>query len=362
MARKLLFYTHALVGGGAERVFARLASGFAAKGDEVHFTVDFDASEARPLLSEAVSFRVLPNGHAAATRALARWIAYEKPDASLSAISVSNLKHTAAAVWAGRGRRAILTYHGYWESESERLSRLGYDLTPLSSRLTGATVAVSEGLRADLVARFRASPSRTLTIFNPAAPEPAPAPVSREDLASRPPTIVAIGRLAPDKDFSTLLRAFARLNSPGARLRILGEGPLRPALSEEASALGIADRLEMPGFVADIGAHLGRARCVAVSSRRESFSLACVEALAHGLPVAATDCGGPRELLPSEALGRIVPVGDAEALSRALQTLLEFPGDPAPRQRHAAAFSLESALDRYGALIDAVIRHGAPRG
>ena len=360
MARRLLFYTHGLVGGGAERVFARIASGFAARGDRVHFFVDFEAHEARPLLSLAVDLHILPRGHARATWALARWLAAEKPDASLSAISVSNLKHILAATMAGRNRRAILSYHGYYESEPERLSRLGYRLTPLLTRTAAATVAVSGGLLDDLKQRFRASPERTRMIFNPAAPDPPPSALSCESLLERPPLVLAVGRLTPDKDFATLLRGFARIARPDARLTILGEGPLRQALEDEARALGIADRLSLPGFTTDVGRHFEGARCLAISSRRESFSLVCVEALAFGLPVVATDCGGPQEILNSPTCGTIVPVGDPIALAEAIGSCLDAPGDPAARQARASDFTLERALDSYDALIESVIKHGRP--
>jgi glycosyltransferase involved in cell wall biosynthesis len=360
MTRSLLFYVHGLVGGGAERVFARMASGFAARGDHVTFVVDFDASESRALLSPAVSLRILPRGHAIGTWTLAKWLAREKPDASLSAISVSNLKHAAAAILAGRNRRAILSYHGFFESEPERLSRIGYRATPLLSRLTGATVAVSQGLLEDMKKRFRASPDRTHMIYNPAAPDPPPRLLDRQSLLARPPVIIAIGRLVPDKDFSTLLRAFARLEHADARLVILGEGPLRRSLEDEARALGLGERLSLPGFTADIGSRLAAARCVAISSRRESFSLVCVEALAYGLPVIATDCGGPSEILNARAFGSIVPVGDPVSLAKAIDGHLAAPGDPATRQARAAEFTLDRALDRYDRLIDSVIKHGRP--
>jgi len=360
MTRSLLFYTHALASGGAERVFARIASGFAARGDRVTFVVDFAAQDTLPFLSQAVTLRILPKGHAAATIALAKMIGADKPHASLSAISVSNLKHAAAAVLAGRRRRAILTYHGFFESEPERLSRIGYYLTPLLTRTAGATVAVSRSLHADLIKRFLAPPDRLRMIYNPGAPDPFPVAVDAAGLAARAPVVVALGRLVADKDFLTLLRAFAQLQCADARLAILGEGPDRDRLESEARALGINARLSMPGFRGDIGGALGGARCLAISSRRESFSLACVEALAYGLPVAATDCGGPAEILDAAEFGGIAPVGDPAALARAIDACLAAPGDPAPRQKRAAEFSLDRALDRYDALIESVISHGAP--
>jgi glycosyltransferase involved in cell wall biosynthesis len=360
--RALLFYVHALVGGGAERVWARLASGFAARGDAVMFVVDFEASESLHLLSPEVALEVLPRGHARATLALARLIAARRPDASLSALAAANLKHTLAASIAGRRDRAILTYHGFFASEPERLSRIGYRLTPILSRLSAASVAVSNVLRDDLVTRFAVPRARAHAIGNPAAPEPFPPVLNAAALAARAPTIVALGRLVPDKDFVTLLRAFARLGDAKARLVILGEGPERARLEAEARALGVAERVEMPGFASDVAAQLGAARCLALSSHHEAFGLTCVEGLAHGLPVVATACGGPSEILNATGFGALVPVGDVAALSHALSHALAEPGDPAPRQARARDFSLRAALDRYDALIGKVVSHAHSPG
>jgi glycosyltransferase involved in cell wall biosynthesis len=333
--RTLLFYAPALLDGGAERVWARLASGFAAHGDAVAFAVDFEATQSAPFLSREVALEVLPRGHAGATRALARHIATRGPDATLSALAVANLKHAIAATLAGRRDRAILAYHGFSESEPQLLSRIGYRLTPILSRLCAATVAVSAALCHDLIARFVVAERRVRTIHNPAAPTPFPESLAAAALAARPKTIVALGRLVPDKDFVTLLRAFARLDDRDARLVILGEGPERARLEAEAWSLGLAARVELPGFESDVAARLDAARVLALSSRREAFSLVCVEALAHGLPVVATDCGGPAEILAAPAHGTLVPVGDVEALARALRLALANPGDPAPRQARA---------------------------
>lgn len=355
--RRLTFYTHALVGGGAERVWARLAAGFAARGDDVDFVVDFEAQENLASLGDKARLVVLPKGHAAATLALARHLRSRQPHASLSAISVSNLKHTAAATLAGRRDRAVLSYHGFYENERERLSNIGYRLTRPLSSMTAATIAVSEILRSDLATRFGVARERMVTLFNPAAPDPFPAAASAGELAARPPLVVAIGRLVPDKDFANLLRAFAQVKTPGARLRILGEGPLRGALTDLRSELGLDARVDFAGFTQDVGAELAQARCYVLSSVKETFGLACVEALSHGLPCVVTACGGPQEIVDAPALGAIVPVGDAHSLAQALDAALSAPGDPAPRQARARAFTLDAALDRYDELIARVMSH-----
>lgn len=329
--RTLLFYVPALLGGGAERVWARLASAFAARGDAATFAVDFEATQSAPFLSRDVALEVLPRGHFQSTRALARLIAARRPDATLSALAVANLKHAIAATLAGRRDRAILAYHGFSESEPQLLSRIGYRLTPLLTRLCAATVAVSAALRHDLIARYIVPERRVRTIYNPAAPAPFPEALAADALTARPKTIVALGRLVPDKDFLTLLRAFARLDDRGARLVILGEGPERARLEAEAWGLGVAGQVDMPGFELDVAARLDAARVLALSSRHEAFGLVCVEALAHGLSEVATDCGGPAEILVAPALGTMVSVGNVEALARALAAALANSGDPAPR-------------------------------
>ena len=355
--RRLLFYTHALVGGGAERVWARLAAGFAARGDEVDFVVDFEARENLAFLGDETRLYVLPKGHAAATAALARILRARRPDASLSAISVSNLKHAVAATVAGRRDRAIISYHGFYESEPERLSNIGYRLTRPLSRGVAATVAVSESLRGDLLARFAVAPEQVTTIPNPAAPDPFPAALSPAALALRQKLVVAIGRLAPDKNVGVLLQAFARLRNGDAQLLILGDGSERAGLEAQARDLGIDARVSMPGFSTDPSAALDRARCFALSSRRESFGLVCVEALAHGLPCVVANCGGPAEIVNSPAIGAIVPVDAVDELARAIDAALDAPGDPAARQARAREFTLDAALDRYDRLIERVMAH-----
>ena len=120
---KILFYTHALTGGGAERVWALLASGFIQRGHDVVFAVDFDSPDNADYLDPAVRLVVLGGNHLTTCWRLTRLLAAEKPDISLSAIGVSNMKHAIAALVCGTRKRAIQSYHGYYESEPQLLSR-----------------------------------------------------------------------------------------------------------------------------------------------------------------------------------------------------------------------------------------------
>lgn len=348
---RLVFYTHALAGGGAERVWALLASGFAARGHDVLFVVDHDAKENRSFLHPSVRYEVLVGGHVRAVMALALLLRREKPDVTLSALSVSNLKLFAASCLARYRHRSVLSYHGYAVSEPQRLSQISYRLTPWLTRFCARTICVSDGLLAYLRASWHADPARTLRIYNPAAlPQPDAAPVPLHQ-GTDGLLFVACGRLTEAKNFLGLVRAFAMGAPVHARLRILGEGDQRGAITAEIKRLNIADRVELPGYIADVVCEFSKADCFVLSSTSESFGLVVVEALACGLPVIATDCDGPREILDSGRFAAIVPPGDDAALARALADFTPSPLQANARRMRAREFGLEPALAAYEALV-----------
>lgn len=352
-ARKILFYVPSLSGGGAERVFALLASAMAQRGHTVTLAMDYEATDNVGFLTPDVRRVVLGAGHARAVLALAALLRRDRMDTSLSALGVANVKHAAAAALAMRLPRAILTYHGHAQSEPGALSRLGYRLVPLLTRMTARTVVVSDGLRRHLVEEHRAAGPRVMTIHNPVMTGALTTP-SAPVLAARFPTVLAAGRLVANKGFVTLLRAFALARPQNARLVILGEGPERDALLGLARALGVSGRVELPGYVAEPWLRYEQARCFVSASRSEAFGNVVVEALAAGLPVVSTACDGPAEILEDGAHGRLVPVDDAAAMAEAITAALADPGDPAARRARADVFSVAAAADRYERLIQEV--------
>jgi glycosyltransferase involved in cell wall biosynthesis len=353
--RKILFYIYSLGGGGAERVIALLASGFARRGVEVILAVEVEAQENAAFLDPAVRVVTLGSSHPRALLGLARLIARERPDISLSALGVRNLKHALAATLVGRRRHALLSFHGHYNAEPHLLDRVANRLAPLTTRLAARSVCVSAWMRRHVVEDLHGSAKRIVVIHNPVRIGGAKPAASAAELEGRGPIILALGRLVPEKDFALLIRAFASLHRTDARLIIIGEGVLRRELADLAQGLGVADCVEMPGYAKEPWAYFERARVCAVSSRSESFSNVVVEAMAHGLPVVSTDCGGPGEIISRPEEGVLVPVGDEAALAAALATVLDHSGDPAPRVKRADAFSVEHALDAYAALFAEVI-------
>jgi glycosyltransferase involved in cell wall biosynthesis len=166
--------------------------------------------------------------------------------------------------------------------------------------------------------------------------------------------ILAAGRLVGQKNFLLALQAFARLDRPQARLTILGEGPERPALMAGIERLGLQGRCTLPGLVPDIRPWLDRSRFFLLSSDYEGFPAVVVESLAAGRAVVAT-ASSPvlGELITSRETGRIVPRGDARALSEAMALLLDSPpADPALLAQNAARHRMAPVAARYLALFD----------
>jgi glycosyltransferase involved in cell wall biosynthesis len=173
--------------------------------------------------------------------------------------------------------------------------------------------------------------------------------------AGGPPVILAVGRLTPQKDFPTLLRAFAevRRRRP-ARLLILGEGEERAALEALGADLGVAADVALPGFRENAMAYMAGSALFVLSSAWEGLPTVLIEALAAGTRVVSTDCpSGPREILQDGRLGSLVPVGDVAALADAMTAALARPAAPAPAEA-LTPFTRDAAVDHYLRLIESV--------
>jgi glycosyltransferase involved in cell wall biosynthesis len=173
------------------------------------------------------------------------------------------------------------------------------------------------------------------------------------------PLVGAVGNMRPAKAYDVLLRAFAHVlgRIPEARLVIAGQGgnAIEDRLVKLAGELEIAYAVTFAGFRPDIPALMRAFDVYALSSSDEGFSLTTVQAMATGLPVVATRCGGPEEILADPGHGLLVANGDPEALASAL---LEVLGDRAraaamgrrAREHAVTSYSIEAMVDRYADL------------
>jgi glycosyltransferase involved in cell wall biosynthesis len=352
---KLLLYTHGLVDGGAERLWACLATALKQRGYPVIFVQDFEATDNRANLDPDILVYTLGRNHILATRRLSAILKAEQPAVTLSAVGGSNLKLMLALAMAGTDTKPILTYHGFNEWRTGLLSFATYFGLPLLSRRASRIVAVSAGLQEQLVQRWGAQADKTTCIHNPVFyPSKISVPTAAQ-LAARDNIILSVGRFVVEKDYLTLIRAFARVRVPDAKLVILGKGPMQGKLDAEIARLGLQNRVSLPGYSPEPWKAYGAAKCFVSSSNSEPFGNVVVEAMAYGLPVVATACDGPQEILSHGVHGRIASIGDHVQLAYAIEATLQDPGDPALRVARARDFSFSVRIPAYEALIAEVM-------
>ncbi len=229
------------------------------------------------------------------------------------------------------------------------------------------TVAVSNGLLQGLEIAGLTKQRQGRTIYNPAyAPEIVELAKAKLEhpwfnTDGGPPVILAAGRMAPQKDFTTLIEAFRRVRERRlCRLVILGEGSLRSEFESQVAEFALEESVSLPGWVENPYAFMARSALFALSSRYEPFGLVLVEAMACGCPAVSTDCpSGPAEILEDPAL--LAPVGDPEALAQVMLRALDRPVDKTALRARAQRFSVDRAVDGYERLIAEILAERSPR-
>jgi glycosyltransferase involved in cell wall biosynthesis len=288
---------------------------------------------------------------------LIRYLRREKPAALLSMLLGANV----IALWACRLSRVPT------RTIIRQPTMLGFGLSrkrPLKRRLTtrllvrscaqADAIVVSSVAMAEELGKLTDAPAEKVRIIpNPvnvgAITEKAKAPLEHPWFGDGElPVILGAGRLAWEKDFATLLEAFARVRrSLPARLMILGEGAERSKLEARVGELGLADDVALPGFADNPYCYMARAAVFVMPSRWEGFPNALVEAMVCATPIVSTDCpGGASEILEAGRWGRLVPVGDVEALGDAVIATLTAEAHPAAHRR-AQAYALDKVTTGY---------------
>jgi glycosyltransferase involved in cell wall biosynthesis len=355
-----------LGGGGAERVFALLAEGLAARGIDTEVVL---VHAEGPHLAAVQAVVPVVDLHVGRTRhsllPLARYLRRRRPDVLVTALDHANI----VAVWARKLARVetavVITHHlavaGLPTSSSSPKAKLWSGLRARFYPWADAIVVVSRDTGVDLARALGVPRERVDVILNPVITTDLVAlgAVALEHpwfAAGQPPVLIGIGRLERQKDFPTLIRAYAHLRQQRpARLMILGEGTDRHELEALVRELGVTDDVALPGFVDNPYAYLARAAAFVLSSIYEGLPTVVIEALALGTPVVSTDCRtGPREILEDGQLGRLVPIRDSEALAAAIAATLDEPRAPVPAERLRAYRDTE-AVDNYVRLFGRVL-------
>lgn len=362
----IVFYARSLYNGGVDRVVFNLAEEFLARGLRPVILVDIDNvwSPFRELVPKNVPYVVLgADGPIARIAKLRAYLRQARPTAVMcTGFGFPNLNAILVRWIAGFRFRLMLTEHCFpsvdhdaarpWQSRYW-FFRLAHLLYPLADNI----VAVSKGTAQDLARVIDIDPGSITCIYNPivsdglvkAGTAPVDHPWFRDPEV---PVVIGCGRLEHQKDFGTLITAFARVRKRmRARLMILGDGSEREQLAALVDRLGLAEDVAMPGFAPNPHAYTAKASLFVLSSRFESLANVVIEAMALGTPVIATDCpSGPAEALGGGRFGRLVKVGDPDMLANAMLDVLRQRPAPVP-QSWLDQFTTRTSATRYLELL-----------
>jgi glycosyltransferase involved in cell wall biosynthesis len=293
--------------------------------------------------------------------ALVRYLREERPAVLLSAEPDLNLVALWARRLAGVSVRTVISERihlsNHLRDEAKRQKWRWRFIVPLLRRMypeADRIIAVSRGVADDLRTLVGLPPELVTTVYNPVVDselaKKAEAPIDHPwFMPGAPPVIIAVGRLTEQKDFPTLLQAFAQVRAQRqARLLLFGEGEVRRKLEALGRELGVDQDVSLPGFASNPFAYMARAAVFVLSSTYEGLPGVLIQALACGCPVVSTDCpSGPAEILENGQYGRLVPVGDPAAMAQAILATLDAPPDRGLLQKRASHFSVDRAVAQY---------------
>lgn len=360
--RPITLFIPNLSGGGAERVTLRLAHGLADLGYAVDLVLGVHEGpylQELPTNVRLVSLGTPGTGYLPILWALMRYLWRERPVVLLSGLPVADILAVLANLLSGtytphgvvihtdmRGRRYRRTGLRQWLTRS--LTRLLYP------RVT-CVLPVSHGAREGFLLVHRKETDKVITFYHPVIhpelPSLADQPLDHPWFQpGQPPVILGVGRLEELKRFDLLIRSLAQLRTRiDVRLVILGKGSFLARLRNLSEQLDVAAAVDFPGFDPNPYRYMQKAALLALSSDREGLPTVLIEALATGLPVVAMDCpSGPREILGDGQFGTLVPKGEVEAFTAALEMTLDRgrvidePG-PGALQEHLRQFYPEYA-------------------
>jgi len=366
---KVLFFISSLDGGGAERVMVDILGLIDKERIEPVLVLLYplDDSPYKEYLPEDVEVVVVKRKSDAVFEKIKQFVSFFKvvrglkPEVVLSMLTHNNIM----AVLAGLVLRikVIVCEHNTLGEvlrvrEGERI--LGFTVAPFVKtlyRFADRVIAVSEGIKDNLIEDFNISENKIEVINNPLDLDriaglsslPPEHPFFYENV----PVVVAIGRLVTQKGFDILLKAFSKVSvGMDARLVVLGDGPERESLLELAMDLDITDKVSFAGFRKNPYGFLSRADVFVLSSTYEGLPMVILEAMACGAPVVATACrSGPCEILKDGRYGMLVPPGDEVALSDGILRLLNYSELREKLSRsgkeRAEDFSIENIIKLY---------------
>ncbi|MFQ5471138.1 MAG: glycosyltransferase [Gammaproteobacteria bacterium] len=344
--------------GGVERMMVNLMTGFISKG----FSIDLILAKAQGSFLEKIPPEVniikLGRSHTlTCLPGLIRYLKKNKPEALFVAKHRAGIVALLAKKCTGLSTRIVLRLGTTVSAALLHKNRFRrwqwYNSMQRAYPKIDTIIAVSKGVANDVSQITGIPVSQIKVIHNPVitpqlhelAAESVDHPWLQTDEI---PVIIGMGRMTQQKDFSSLVRAFANVRKKIAcRLILLGGGD-QTAIRELADELGVKEHISLPGFQKNPYAYLTKANLFVLSSRWEGSPNALTEAMAVGIPVVSTDCpSGPREIMQDGKYGPLCPVGDIDCLAAAIEATLKKSPERFFIQSAVESYTIENSTEEY---------------
>ena len=322
---RILFFIYQMGAGGAARTLLNIINNLDRSiFSPVLVTLNYNGSYEKEVKEDVIFIKLDTTRLSRSIFKLARIIRKEKIDIVFSTIPrVNTIAILATRFSFSKAKSVIREADNLGGKLSVNIQLLLFGLV---YKLSNQIISLSEGVKENLIKRYKINPSEIEVIYNPVDLQSIEEKIKNGKIEEKDRVlyetedkiIVTAGRLVPQKDQKTLLDAFANVNKvTKSHLIILGEGYLKDQLEQQAKDLHIHNRVHFVGFQRNPYIYFKQADVFVLSSIHEGFSHVIAEALATGVPVVSTNCkSGPAEVLDNGEYGELCGVGNVEEMTQ----------------------------------------------
>ncbi|NMA90754.1 MAG: glycosyltransferase [Amphibacillus sp.] len=334
---KILFFIYQMGAGGAARTLLNIINNLdREKYQPVLVTLDYNGSYESEIKDDVIFKKVNTQRLSRSIFKLAKIIRTEKINVVFSTIPrVNTIAILATHLSFTKAKCVVREASNLDGNFIERLKLRAFGCI---YKLSDQVISLSEGVKKNLVERYKLKPKDIKVIYNPIDINEIQNKIATEQLKSEyqalfqsdRKTIINVGRLVPQKDQATLIKAFAKINEQiKSRLIILGEGPLLEDLTTLTQDLNVSEHVHFVGFQHNPYLFFESADLFVLTSKFEGFGHVLAEALATGTPVVSTNCkSGPAEILENGKYGRLVEVGNVDEIAENILAILNLAKQP----------------------------------
>ncbi|WP_339138117.1 MAG: glycosyltransferase [Candidatus Electrothrix sp. GW3-4] len=294
---------------------------------------------------------------------LGRYLRQEKPEGVIA----SSWPYSASAILAvrlfARQVKLVVSEHADLrtniEASGEFTNKDAFLIRYLSKYIyvyANKVVGVSQGVVDGLCEVTGLNKSKTTVIYNPLREMVGDLGETEHDRALRDEfwngtsiKLLAVGRLAPEKNYEIMIDAIQLLRDKhDIKLIVIGDGALKSMLQEKIDYLSLSQHILLAGKITNVQEFYAEADVFLMSSTSEGFGNVIVEALSFGLPIVSTNCqSGPAEILSDGEYGVLTPVGDPQAFACGIDKVLLTQADPEKQKKRSGEYTIEKTTDKY---------------